>query len=272
MVDVEVAQQFVDVVGAPGVASGGAGDGDDLPAGRSLHGLRCGGRGVGGGPGLGGEAVGGQGDVVQGVPVVCAPAGEFGAELQGAAAAGAVDEAHPVEVAALDEGVGVADAGAQDGLPRAGVPGDGLVPVEVDEDRPSVGKMDDDGGSQGFREGELGLDALGAQPRCQVGFGEEVVGVVLAAVLAAAGAARAAASIVGEVADFGGAQAGRRLPAAAAFELGPAPDGDAGVLTAEGFQLVGSFGAQCRLVRVGAAEDRSLDKASVHPAPVAPEG
>ncbi|MGA5069098.1 hypothetical protein ACPB9E_35935 [Streptomyces exfoliatus] len=113
---------------------------------------------------------------------------EFGAELHDAAAAGPVDEAHPVEVAALDEGVGVAYAGAQDGLPRGRVPGDGLVPVEVDEDRPPVWKADHDGGPQRFGEGELGRNPLGAQPRLQVGFGEEVVGVAFAAALAVAGA------------------------------------------------------------------------------------
>ncbi|MCL6732566.1 hypothetical protein [Streptomyces neyagawaensis] len=68
-----------------------------------------------------------------------------------------------------------------------------------------------------------------------MGLGEEMVGAVLAALLAAALMA-GATSVVGEVADLIGAPPGQEPTATTALEHGAAPDGDALMLTPERIQ------------------------------------
>ncbi|MGW4157797.1 alpha/beta fold hydrolase, partial [Micromonospora chersina] len=136
--NVETKERPPDGIGLPrhgrGVGGGG-GYGHDRPPRRSGHLLYSGGRRVdGGGLGRVEQVLGGQDGVDQAAPGG-ALAGELGAELHGAAAPGTVVEADPVDVAALGKHArGHAYAGPQNGLPRLVVPGDGSVPVEVDQE------------------------------------------------------------------------------------------------------------------------------------------
>lgn len=221
--DVEMKQRLLNRIGPPcRDTAGGRSHGDDRPLSRNTHRLRHGGRRGGGrGPGLGEQASGRQDSCVEAVPLAAFP-GDLGAELHGAPAPGTVIEADPMDVAALGKDAGGdAYAGPQDGLPRAALPVDGPGSVEVDQEGASVLHVDQHSGSERLGVGEIGRDALFAQPGCQVGLGEQVVGAVLAALIAAARRAVPAAPVVGEVADLVSAPPGHELTAATPSNLVP---------------------------------------------------